>query len=299
MTEELPMENNTTELEKALKNMKQMQTQLLQSEKMASIGELAAGVAHEINNPVGFVKSNLGTMEEYRKDLTTLLQSYAELESALAGSSRAKQISTVQAAVRNISQVKEDIDIDYIMDDYPVLIEESVEGMARVAKIVDDLKDFAHPGKVRAEFSDINQGVLSTLNVVWNELKYKAVVRKDLGDLPLVRCYPQQLNQVFANLLVNAAHAVEKDGEIRIRTEAEGERVVIRVSDNGCGIPREIIPKIYDPFFTTKEVGKGTGLGLNMVYNIIQTHKGTIDVESQVGKGTTFTIVLAVDPELD
>jgi len=143
-----------------------------------------------------------------------------------------------------------------------------------------------------------HKGIESTLNIVWNELKYKAEVIKNLGALPLVKCYPQRMNQVFTNIFVNAAHAIDKRGEIKISTLAYNEHVEIKISDTGSGIPPEVIPKIFDPFFTTKEVGKGTGLGLNMAYNIIKKHQGTIDVESEVGKGTTFTIRLQVEPDL-
>jgi signal transduction histidine kinase len=155
-----------------------------------------------------------------------------------------------------------------------------------------NLKDFAHPGEQKLKYADINKNMESTLNVVWNELKCKARVVKEYGDLPEVRCYPQQLNQVFVNLLVNAAQVIEKEGEIRIATRALDGKVEIKISDTGKGIPEENLSKIFDPFFTTKEVGKGTGLGLNVAYNIIEKHKGTIDVESTVGKGATFTIRL-------
>jgi signal transduction histidine kinase len=148
------------------------------------------------------------------------------------------------------------------------------------------------------EPTDINNCIESTLNIVWNELKYKAEVIKDLGDIPPIECYPQRLNQVFMNILVNAAQAIENKGEIRITTRADNEHVEIRISDTGTGIPPDVLPKIFDPFFTTKDVGKGTGLGLNMAYNIIQKHKGTIDVESEAGKGTTFIIRLQIEPDL-
>ncbi len=167
--------------------------------------------------------------------------------------------------------------------------------MERVTKIVADLKDFAHIDKAELEHADINRGIESTLNIVWNELKYKAEVIKDLGDIPLVKCYPQQLNQVFTNILINAAHAIEKKGEIRISTTADNGHVEIKISDTGSGIPPDVIPKIFDPFFTTKDVGKGTGLGLNVAYNIIEKHKGTIDVESEVEKGTEFRIRIPVE----
>jgi len=291
------VEERTAELKKAITDLQNTQSQLLQSEKMASIGQLAAGVAHEINNPVGFVKSNLGTMNEYREDLMKLLHHYQILEAALDKEFHGN--GYIQKAREGIQSVKDEIDLDFIMDDYANVINESLEGMARVAKIVVDLKDFAHLDKAELEHVNINEGIESTLNIVWNEIKYKAEVIKDLGNIPLVKCYPQRLNQVFLNILVNAAQAIEEKGEIRITTREDNGYTEIRISDTGKGIPPEVLPKIFDPFFTTKEVGKGTGLGLNMAYNIIQKHEGTIDVESEVGKGTTFIIRLRTDLDLD
>jgi len=204
----------------------------------------------------------------------------------------------LQKALENIQKSKDEIDLSFILDDFKNVINESLEGMARVAKIVADLKDFAHVDKAELEHADLNKGIESTLNIVWNELKYKVKVIKDLGNIPLVKCYPQRINQVFMNILVNAAQAIEDKGQIRITTRADNGHVEIKISDTGKGLPQDVLPKIFDPFFTTKEVGKGTGLGLNMAYDIIQKHKGSIDVESEVGKGTTFIIRLRIDPDL-
>ena len=292
------VQERTAELKKTLNDLQNTQTQLIQSEKMASIGQLAAGVAHEINNPVGFVKSNLGTMNEYREDLMRLLDQHKALETALTDAKGSCEAETIQEILRSVSKIKDEIDLDFILEDYQKVIDDSLEGMDRVAKIVADLKDFAHVDKAELAESDINRGIESTLNIVWNELKYKAKVTKDLGDIPLVKCYPQRLNQVFMNILVNAAQAMKEQGEIRISTKAADGHVEIKISDTGIGIPKENLVKIFDPFFTTKEVGKGTGLGLNMAYNIIEKHKGTIDVESEVGKGTTFIIRLQTEPDL-
>ena len=292
------VENKTRELKKSLKDLQETQSQLVQSEKMASIGQLAAGVAHEINNPVGFVKSNLGTMNEYREDMIILLDHYATLEATIGRESEISGNGAIHKVIEDIQKVKDEIDLDFILDDYENVIAESIDGTARVAKIVSDLKDFSHVDKAELEHSDINKGIESTINIVWNELKYKANVVKKLGDIPLIKCYPQRLNQVFMNILVNAAQAIEQKGEIRISTEADNGYIEIRISDTGSGMPPNILSKIFDPFFTTKDVGKGTGLGLNMTYNIIQKHKGTIDVESEVGKGTTFIIRLQTEPDL-
>jgi len=187
------------------------------------------------------------------------------------------------------------MDLDFVKGDMTALIKECQDGAERIRKIVSDLKDFAHPGDRELKYADINRNLDSTLNIVWNELKYKATVNKEYGDLPQVECYPQQLNQVFMNLLVNASQAMEKQGEINLTTRAVDGHVEIKVSDTGVGIPKESLSKIFDPFFTSKDVGKGTGLGLNIAYNIIQKHKGTIEVDSTVGAGTTFTIRIPAD----
>ena len=179
----------------------------------------------------------------------------------------------------------------------PTLYGNRVQGAERIKNIVIDLKNFAHPGKAEFELADIVKNIESTLNVVWNELKYKATIHKDYGELPPIMCIPQQLNQVFMNLLVNAAHAIKVNGDITIRTRQQNGHVEISIQDTGCGISKEHISKIFDPFFTTKEVGKGTGLGLNVAYNIINKHHGSIDVTSKIGEGTTFTILLPVNQE--
>ncbi|MCD6293794.1 MAG: HAMP domain-containing protein [Deltaproteobacteria bacterium] len=293
---EMMVLERTSKLKDTLTHLQDTQSQLLQSEKMATIGQLAAGVAHEINNPVGFVKSNLGTMREYCEDLVRLLAKYQELETVLASDMGSHEKSSVCSLLETLSGLKEEIDLDFVLDDYQKAVDESLEGMERVAKIVSDLKDFSHIDKAELEETDINRGIESTLDIVWNELKYKVDVTKDLGDIPLVKCYSQRLNQVFMNILVNGAQAIEKKGEIRITTRARDDNVEIKFSDTGKGIPPDILPKIFDPFFTTKDVGKGTGLGLNVAYNIIRKHKGSIHVESEVGKGTRFTIRLKVDP---
>ncbi len=203
--------------------------------------------------------------------------------------------SKIIEGVDYIRKHENEIDIDFILKDIPNLIKESLEGAARIKKIVIDLKDFSHPGEDELQYADINKSLDSTLNVVWNEIKYKATVTKSYGNLPLAKCYPQQLNQVFMNILVNAAQAIEANGKIKIETLAENGSVKVIISDTGTGIPKENLSKIFDPFFTTKEVGKGTGLGLNVAYNIIEKHNGTINVESIEGKGTTFSISLPVD----
>jgi two-component system NtrC family sensor kinase len=182
--------------------------------------------------------------------------------------------------------------LDFLLEDFDTVISESQDGSQRVKSIVENLRDFSHVGKGKSEFADINKGIQSTLNIVWNELKYKAEVIKEYGDIPQIECLPQQLNQVFMNLLINAAQAITTHGQIRIRTYQEGKNVIIEISDTGVGIPKEMIPRIFEPFFTTKEVGQGTGLGLSVAYGIVQKHNGKIEVESEANKGTTFRVIL-------
>jgi PAS domain S-box-containing protein len=277
-------------------DLRNLQMQLLQSEKMSSIGQLAAGVAHEINNPTGYVSSNLETLQEYFDCINSVLDRYEVLlggvKEGLRGRISSESLSSQAAAIES---AKEEIDLSYILSDVPNLIKESRQGTDRIKNIVIDLKNFSHPGKAEFELADIVKNIESTLNVVWNELKYKATIHKDYGELPPVMCIPQQLNQVFMNLLVNAAHAIKDKGEIAITTRRQDGHVEIAIRDTGCGIPKANISKIFDPFFTTKEIGKGTGLGLNVAYNIVKKHSGTINVTSKVGEGTTFTILLPVN----
>jgi signal transduction histidine kinase/predicted DNA-binding antitoxin AbrB/MazE fold protein len=272
-----------------------LERELQQSQKLASIGQLAAGVAHEINNPTGFVSSNLGTLKGYQGDISRLIDLYRELKASIKLADQPPVSNHVTDSIEKIEAFEEEIDLDYLREDIVDLIEESKEGTERIKKIVEDLKHFAHPGQDKIQDTDINKELTSTLNVVNNELKYKARVVKEFNTLPIIMANPQQLNQVFINILVNAAQSIEKMGEIRIMTKAVNGHVQIHIRDTGCGISEENLTKIFDPFFTTKGVGKGTGLGMNIAYNIIQKHKGDIQVESRVGEGTTFILSLPVE----
>ena len=281
------------ELSQALTELKRTQAQMLQSEKMASIGQLAAGVAHEINNPIGFINSNFETLAGYQEEVNCLIEYCRTLTRDLMKAiSKEKLSSAVTDLVEQIISLEGEIDIDYIQKDILDIIKECREGIKRIKNIVIDLKEFARPGEDGLVGTAINKGIESTLNVVWNELKYKAKITKDYGDLPMLKAYAGQLNQVFMNILVNAAHAIEEQGEINILTRANADKgyVEIRITDNGVGIPKENLSKIFDPFFTTKDVGQGTGLGLNVSYNIVKKHNGTIEVQSTPGVGTTFII---------
>ncbi len=291
------IQEKNIKLADTLKELKETQSQMVQAEKMASIGQLAAGVAHEINNPVGFVSSNLKSLTDYQQDLRQILSAYSQLMVRLSSlKDSGLDLPEIEALAAQLQEMAKDLDIEYILEDIPNLIAESREGLGRIKKIVLDLKDFSHPGEDVLKLSDLNLNLDSTLNIVWNELKYKATILKEYSaDLPQVKCYPQQLNQVFMNILVNAAQAIEKQGEIRIVTRETAGFIEIVISDTGQGIPKENLSRIFDPFFTSKEVGKGTGLGLNVAYNIIKKHQGTIDVQSEVGIGTTFTVRIPVN----
>jgi two-component system NtrC family sensor kinase len=267
------------------RKLEETQTQLLQSEKLASIGQLAAGVAHEINNPIGFVNSNLRTLHKYGECLLRLIDAYESSSADLAEDSASK---------KRIEKVRHDIDLEYLRGDIIKMIEESIDGTARVRRIVLDLRDFSRMGEVEWQSSDLHAGLDSTLNLVWNEVKYKADVIKEYGIVPFVECIPSQINQIFMNLIVNAAQAIPEHGTITLRSGCEGNVAWVSVSDTGMGIPRENLSKIFNPFFTTKPPGKGTGLGLSVAYGIMKTHSGWIDVDSEVGRGTTFTIRLPV-----
>jgi PAS domain S-box-containing protein len=272
----------------AYKQLSETQSQLLQSEKLASIGQLAAGVAHEINNPVGYVSSNIASMQTYLDELNQMLNAYQQVEDLLPQD---------HPQVKQLHLIKQHIDLEFIQQDVRALIEESKEGVTRVKQIVQDLKDFSRADQVDWQWADLHHGLNSTLNIVWNELKYKADVNKEYGELPEIECIPSQLNQVFMNLLVNAAHAIEGHGTISIRTGVEDQaRVWVEVADTGKGIAAEHLQKIFDPFFTTKPVGQGTGLGLSLAYGIVEKHNGKLTVKSEVGKGTVFRIILPIRP---
>jgi signal transduction histidine kinase len=275
------LRRNLAMLETAHATLKEMGSQLQQSEKMAAIGQLAAGVAHEINNPIGFVNSNLGTLQRYFADLLKTLSAYEQAEAELTPETRA-----------SLAELKRQVDLSYLREDSESLLTESLGGMQRVKRIVQDLKDFSHVDETDKQWASLEKGMDSTLNVVWNELKYKTEVIKEYAGLPDIECIPSQINQVFMNLLMNAVQAIEQQGQIIIRTGQEGEKVWVEVQDTGRGIKSEHLSRIFDPFFTTKPVGKGTGLGLSLSYSIINKHHGLIEVQSEEGRGTSFRIWL-------
>lgn len=286
----LKLEKKRRAQEELIQQLKQAKDKIIENEKLASIGQLAAGVAHEINNPVGYVSSNITSMRDYLKDLFSLIEMYEEKESLIADND----------AVDNINQLKEEIELDFLKEDVSDLISESLEGVNRVKKIVQDLKDFSHVEEVIWQKANIHKGLESTLNIVNNELKYKAEIIKDFDELPSIACVPSQLNQVFMNLLVNAGHAIADKGKITIKTSLlDEENICVEISDTGVGIEEKIISRIFEPFFTTKGIGKGTGLGLSISYGIIKKHSGDLTVESVLGEGTSFKIRLPIEQNKD
>ncbi|MDR7866691.1 MAG: ATP-binding protein [Sporomusaceae bacterium] len=288
------LKHRNDELAEAYAELNTIQLQAYQQDKMASIGQLAAGVAHEINNPMSFIISNLESLHDYLGRLTRFItiqeETVAEVANLHAGKGDRKD---ALAAVGKLEHARQALKVDYVIHDVESLIHETLEGAGRVKDIVQDLKGFA---RVESESrpANINEGVESAINIVWNEMKYKASLDKDYGELPLTKCNIGQLNQVFMNVFVNATQAIDKWGEIKVKTWAEGGNIYVSISDTGCGIPPQLLNRIFEPFFTTKEVGKGTGLGLSVTYDIIKKHGGEIRVTSEPGQGTTFTIVIPI-----
>ena len=286
-----------------LSDMKLLESQVLQSEKLASIGELAAGVAHEINNPMGFIHANLYQMSEYLGDLRRVWKKAVEVQQ-VAESGDLPALKQAAQSMRNLSR---ELDIDFVYSDFSKALRESQEGSERIRHIVQDLRDFSHRDTGELLFTDVNQSLDSTASIVWTMMKHSVVLDKQYSDIPQVRCYPMQIKQVFMNLLVNAYQAIEEKigenaeggetGTIEVRTRRSRGGVIISIRDTGVGISPEDRLRIFDPFYTTKEVGAGTGLGLSMSYNIIKRHGGTIQVESKGGEGSLFEVWLPEDGE--
>jgi signal transduction histidine kinase/CheY-like chemotaxis protein len=256
---------------------------LLQGQKLQALGQLAAGIAHEINNPVGYILSNLGSIRDYLGDLRGLLE--AALEAA-------RSVGPEDEARKALDRVRDRIDAPFLLEDFGKAVDETRQGAERIRDIVRSLREFSHVDDGEIRPSDLNEILENSLRLCWNELKYKAEVRRDYGDLPALPCHAQRLSQVFVNLLVNAAQAIAERGAIEVSTRLEGGDAVVSVRDSGCGMSEEVIPRIFDPFFTTKPVGMGTGLGLHVAYKIVSSHGGKIEVRSQPGKGSEFEVRL-------
>jgi len=291
------LQRKNEELEQTLRELKQTEAELLQADKLASVGQLAAGIAHEINTPIQFVGDNVRACTEMIEDVRRLIDAYRNLANDL------EQRGEHGSRLSDIRRIEKEIDIDFIFEDMPEASAQSLDGIERVRTIVQAMKDFAHGGG-SDEWStfDINAAMKTTMTIARNELKYVANVETDFGTLPAMTGNVAELNQVFLNLLINAAHAIhDKGGEvgvITVRTRSHEDWIVVSISDTGCGIPESIRNRIFDPFFTTKEVGRGSGQGLAISRNIIvDRHQGRLDVETTEGVGTTMHVWLPVSPD--
>ena len=276
---EQKVQERTLELEKANNELKEAQAMMVHSEKMRSLGELVAGIAHEINNPINFIYGNIMILDKYNKDMFDLIEKYIENEESLAPEKRINEI-----------------DIDFLKDDIKELIRSCVEGTERTKNIILDLKNFSRMEEMVMTQFDIPKEIDTTLNILNNKYKNRITVHKNYEEnLPKIEAYGGQLNQVFMNILDNAAAAIEGNGDVYIDVKRLGDNVEIKFKDTGKGIKKENLSKVFDPFFTTKPVGQGTGLGMSISYRVIQNHYGSINVESEVGQGATFTIVIPIN----
>jgi two-component system NtrC family sensor kinase len=267
---------------------------LAQAEKLASLGQLAGGMAHELNNPISFISANLSVLQEYRESMGQALRAYDDF-----AFKKTKEICTdkLEKELGELEELKEELDIKYVLDDFHALLAESKQGAERIKRIVQNLREFSDPQSIQTEHTDINASLDKALEILRSEIKCKVRLVKDYGDIPELHVYPQELNQVFLNILANAAQAIQDRGEIKIRTWTQDSMVKVTVRDTGGGMSPEKLARIFDPFYTTKMVGQGTGLGLSTSYGIIKKHGGEIQVESQPGKGTTVTISLPLNNE--
>ncbi|HEY9282706.1 MAG TPA: ATP-binding protein [Pyrinomonadaceae bacterium] len=283
----LDLERRNEELGRSKAELQRLQSQIVQSEKMASLGQLAAGVAHELNNPAGFIYGNMEVLEGCARGIERLLHFYESVPLGAESAARARA-------------VKDEIDYEHTLADLRSIVADCREGAERIRDVVQNLRTFSRLGEAEYKKVDIHDGLESTLRLLarfYNDPRVSLV--RDYGALPPVDCYAGQLNQVWLNLLVNAAHAVRGGGEVRVTTRLEGDRAVVTVSDSGPGIAPEHLPRVFDPFFTTKPVGEGTGLGLSVTYSIVERHGGTVSVRSRPGEGAAFAVSIPVDAPRD
>ncbi|MBE7708470.1 MAG: HAMP domain-containing protein [Cyanobacteria bacterium SIG27] len=284
---ELKVQERTIALEAANHKLQETQAMMVHSEKMRSLGELVAGIAHEINNPINFIHGNIMILQNYAKDLIGLIDLYEE-----------NNLTIPDDIKKKIEDFKNEIDLDFLRDDINDLIKSCIEGTQRTKNIVLDLKNFSRMEEMVLTQFDIPKEIDTTLNILNNKYKNRITVIKNYHpDTPKIEAYGGQLNQVFMNILDNAQDAMAEAGTLTINTYMVDKNVKIEFIDTGAGIPEENLKRIFDPFFTTKAVGKGTGLGMSISYRVINDHNGTIEVESEVGKGTKFTITLPINHE--
>jgi signal transduction histidine kinase len=277
------LESTNAELTGAIENLKSAQSQLVHSEKMASLGQLVAGVAHELNNPIGFIYANFPHLEDYTNDLIDLIEALRSLP-----------LSEEQREV--VEQKIKAIDLDFIKEDTLKIIRSGKSGASRIKEIVSSLRSFSRLDEAELKSVMLEDGINDTLAILHHHIKNRIEVVKDYQLNRPVMCRAGQINQVFMNVIYNAIQAIDGPGRLHISTHQEGEFAVIKVADSGKGISPEVIGKIFDPFFTTKKVGEGTGLGLSISYGIVEKHGGRIEVASEMGRGTTFTIYILMHP---
>ena len=282
----LELSNKNEELNEAYKELKDAQSLLVHNEKMRSLGELVAGVAHELNNPINFIYGNMFHLNDYSENLIKIISMYEEIEQ-----------TSENGKFKEIKNLKKEIDYDFLKDDIKEIIKSCSEGSERSKQIILELKNFSRLDQGDIKEINVNESIDSTLNILMNKYRDKVVIYKEYSDLPMLNCYAGQLNQVFMNILDNAVQAIHGKGDVYIKTYSENNNIVIEFKDTGEGIEQEILPKIFDPFFTTKPVGTGSGMGLSISYKIIKTHNGTIDIKSEKGKGTTFTLKIPLNSE--
>ena len=286
--------NLEIEVQKKTEEIRITHAHLMQQEKLAAIGQLSAGVAHEINNPLGFMISNLHSMRDYARDLGELVKSYRNLGGLQGRQAKNTQSTSWQQQISEIKDLEKELDADFMLTDLPVLADETISGAERIQKIVTDLKTVARPGENALELIDIHRSIDAVLTILHTRLEKGITIDKAYGSIPLVSGVAQELNQVWLNLLTNAVDAMEGRGTLSIATHVDGDLVTIAISDTGRGIPKENLSKIFDPFFTTKQVGRGMGLGLHLVYQLVRKHNGRIDVNSVQGRGSTFSVAFSV-----
>ncbi|MCQ2957343.1 MAG: ATP-binding protein [Candidatus Gastranaerophilales bacterium] len=280
----LEISDKNAQLNKAMNELKETQAMLVHGEKMRSLGELVAGITHEINNPVNFIYGNLTHLNNYSQDLMDIIDKYNEYVDLLP-----------DAQKEETKKLLADSKYDYLKDDLPDLIKSCKEGTVRTRNIVMDLKNFSRSEKMTINEIDVNKELDTTLNILYNKYKNKVTIHKEYGELSMLDCYGGQLNQVFMNIIDNAIFAIKEQGDIFLRTKDDGNNIIVEIEDTGTGIAKENIEKVFEPFFTTKGVGEGTGLGMSITYKIIQTHGGKVDIDSELGRGTKFTITLPKD----
>jgi len=289
------VKERTGELSAALKQLKESEAQLIQSEKLSSLGQMVAGVAHEINTPLAYVKNSLGSVSERLPEIGNAINETAHLLGLLQAGASAdpqalnQQFSAVNQSVGRLKQQK-------VVDELQGLVKDGVYGTTQMSEIVGNLKDFSRLDRRKSTQFNLNEGLGSTLELAKHQLK-TVTVEKQLTDIPFVVCSPSQINQVFLNLITNAVQALPRGrGKIVVRTRKQGDGVAVDIVDNGMGIAPDVLPKIFDPFFSTKDIGSGTGLGLSVSYKIVEQHGGHIEVDSTPGKGTRFTVYLPLKP---